>query len=144
VVYGDNLSGVFTKSVTDAANYILTPLTGGKPGQFRVTSITEKAGKVKGTEDVTITFNGGKLIKGGNFLFTILAANAGNAAGVQDLAENGMQGAFTGKLPSGNGANGTNFVAELTAFHNQVRPPASLVATTVVKKAVAHPKGPKK
>ena len=61
-----------------------------------------------------MTFNGGAIIKGGFHLFTIRDSSNGNSS-VRDLAENHLDGAFYGSFPSGNGINGSDFVAELQA-----------------------------
>ena len=64
-----------------------------------------------------MTFNGGAIIKGGFHLFTIRDSSNGNSS-VRDLAETHLDGAFYGSFPSGNGINGSDFVAELQAVHN--------------------------
>ena len=49
---------------------------------------------------------------------------------MQDLAENHLDGVFFGSFPSGNGINGSDFVAELQAFHNKVFAPQTIIGTS--------------
>ena len=78
--------------------------------------------------DVAVTFNGGETIRGGFYLFTIRDSTNGNSS-VQDLAENHLDGVFYGSFPSGNGINGSDFVAELQAYHNKVFAPQTIIGT---------------
>ena len=48
---------------------------------------------------------------------------------MQDLAENHLDGEFYGSFPSGNGINGSDFVAELQAYHNKVFAPQTIIGT---------------
>ena len=48
---------------------------------------------------------------------------------MQDLAENHLDGVFYGSFPSGNGINGSDFVAELQAIHNKVFSPQTIIGT---------------
>ena len=50
---------------------------------------------------------------------------------MQDLAENHLDGVFYGSFPSGNGINGSDFVAELQAFHNKVFAPQTIIGTAI-------------
>ncbi len=79
--------------------------------------------------DVAVTFNGGAIIQGGFYLFTIRDSSNGNSS-VQDLAENHLDGVFYGSFPSGNGINGSDFVAELQAIHNKVFSPQTIIGTS--------------
>ena len=81
-----------------------------------------------GSYDVVVTFNSGKPIKGGFYLFTIRDSSNGDSS-VQDLAENHLDGVFYGSFPSGNGINGSDFVAELDAFHNKIFAPQTIIGT---------------
>ena len=76
-----------------------------------------------------MTFNSGKPIKGGFYLFTIRDSSNGNSS-VQDNAENHLDGVFYGTFPSGNGINGSDFVAELDAYHDKVFAPQTIVGTS--------------
>ena len=60
--------------------------------------------------------------------FTIRDSSNGNSS-VQDIAENHLDGVFYGKFPSGNGINGSDFVAELDAYHAKVFAPQTIVGT---------------
>jgi hypothetical protein len=75
-----------------------------------------------------VTFNSGKILQGGFYLFTIRDTSSGDSS-VQDLAENHLDGEFFGSFPSGNGVNGGDFVAELQAVHNKVFAPQTIVGT---------------
>jgi hypothetical protein len=68
------------------------------------------------------------MIRGGFYLFTIRDSSNGNSS-VQDRAENHLDGVFYGSFPSGNGINGSDFVAEIDAFHNKVFAPQTIVGT---------------
>ena len=48
---------------------------------------------------------------------------------MQDLAENHLDGVFYGSFPSGNGINGSDFVAELYGYHNKIFAPQTIVGT---------------
>ena len=48
---------------------------------------------------------------------------------MQDLAENHLDGVFYGSFPSGNGINGSDFVAELQAYHDKVFAPQTIIGT---------------
>ena len=72
--------------------------------------------------DVAVMFNGGAIIQGGFYLFTIRDSSNGNSS-VQDLAENHLDGEFYGSFPSGNGINGSDFVAEIQGYHNKIFAP---------------------
>jgi hypothetical protein len=75
-----------------------------------------------------VTFNSGAPIKGGYYLFTIRDSSDGNSS-VQDLAENHLDGEFFGSFPSGNGINGSDFVAELEAVHGKIFAPQTIIGT---------------
>jgi hypothetical protein len=126
VSFGDDLAGLLASTLGDANNYQLTrPHT--RPGHFLVTGLSTTPGGGSGPQDVTVLLNGGRSIKGGRFTFTIRSAAPGNVSGVSDLAGNPLDGEFYGTFPSGNGRPGGDFVAQLEAFHNVVKPPATLV-----------------
>ena len=78
--------------------------------------------------DVAVTFNSGAEIKGGYYLFTIRDSSNGNSS-VQDLAGNHLDGVFYGSFPSGNGINGSDFVAELEGYHNKIFAPQTIIGT---------------
>ena len=85
-------------------------------------------GVAAGSYDVAVTFNGGAMIKGGFYLFTIRDSSNGDSS-VQDLAENHLDGVFYGSFPSGNGINGSDFVAELQGYHNKIFAPQTIIGT---------------
>jgi hypothetical protein len=124
-------SGVWLNSILDAANYQLSKVHSEQnvPGKFVVTNITATPDPtIPFAYDVAVTFNRGRVLKGGFYLFTIRDTSSGRAS-VQDKAENHLDGEFYGTFPSGNGINGGDFVAELQAFHNKVFAPQSIIGT---------------
>jgi len=123
-------SGVSISSLLNSANYELTKVHANKayPGKWIVTNVTETAGAAAGSYDVAVTFNNGNPIRGGFYLFTIRDSSNGNSS-VQDMAENHLDGVFTGSFPSGNGVNGSDFVAELSGYHNKIFAPQTIVGT---------------
>ena len=99
------------------------------PGKWVVTNVTATPDPtIPYAYDVAVTFNGGASIRGGFYLFTIRDSSNGNSS-VQDLAENHLDGVFYGSFPSGNGINGSDFVAELQAIHNKVFAPQTIIGT---------------
>jgi hypothetical protein len=128
---GSAPAGVWVTSLLDSSNYLLTKVHANKtfPGKFNVTNVTAAADPtIPFAYDVAVTFNGGKIIHGGFYLFTIRDSSSGNSS-VQDRAENHLDGVFYGSFPSGNGINGSDFVAEIDAFHNKVFAPQTIVGT---------------
>ncbi len=124
-------SGVWVNTLLDSSNYLLTKVHANKayPGKWIVTNVTATPGAAAGSYDVAVTFNSGKPIKGGFYLFTIRDSSNGNSS-VQDNAENHLDGVFYGTFPSGNGINGSDFVAELDAYHDKVFAAQSIVGTS--------------
>ena len=57
------------------------------------------------------------------------ATRATATSSVQDLAENHLDGVFYGSFPSGNGINGSDFIAELQAYHDKVFAPQTIIGT---------------
>jgi hypothetical protein len=129
---GSTPAGVWVNSLLDSSNYLLTKVHANRTftGQFLVTNVTTTPDPtIPHAFDVAVTFNGGKSIRGGFYLFTIRDASNGNSS-VQDLAENHLDGVFYGSFPSGNGINGSDFVAELQSFHNKVFAPQTIIGTS--------------
>ncbi len=128
---GQAPSGVWLNSLVNSANYLLTKVQAGKvvPARFIATDIAvTRDPTIPFAYDVDVTFNGANIIKGGNYLFTIRGASDGNSS-VEDRAGNQLEGVFYGSFPSGNGINGSDFVAELEAIHNKVFAPQTVVGT---------------
>ena len=123
-------SGVELSTLLNSANYLLTKVHANKayPGKWIVTDVTATAGPVAGSYDVAVVFNSGKQIKGGFYLFTIRDSTNGDSS-VQDLADNHLDGVFYGTFPSGNGINGSDFVAMLSGYHNKIFAPQTIVGT---------------
>jgi len=121
VTFQDNRSGLAQTTLIDGANYMLNKLVHGKPGQFLSSTITSAAAaSPTAPQQVKITFNGGRSIRGGQYLLTILSA------GITDVAGNALDGEFYGSFPSGNGTPGGNFSAGLDAIHNTVFAPSPI------------------
>jgi Bacterial Ig-like domain len=123
-------AGLDIATLLDSSNYLLTKVLANKayPGKWIVTNITATPGSAPNSEDVAVQFNGGAEIRGGYYLFTILASSNGNP-GVQDLAENELDGAFYGTFPSGSGKSGTDFVAELSGYGMKIFAPQTVIGT---------------
>ena len=123
-------SGVWLNSLLDSSNYLFTKVHANKayPGKWIVTDVSTTAGPVAGSYDVAVVLNSGKEIRGGLYLFTI-RSSSNAAASVQDLAENHLDGEFTGTFPSGNGIPGGGFVAELNGYHNKIFVPQTIIGT---------------
>ncbi|MFI5052613.1 MAG: beta strand repeat-containing protein, partial [Acidimicrobiales bacterium] len=67
-------SGVWVNTLLDSSNYLLTKVHANKayPGKWVVTNVTETPDPtIPFAYDVAVTFNGGAIIKGGYYLFTI-------------------------------------------------------------------------
>jgi hypothetical protein len=128
---GSAPSGVWVNTLLDSSNYLFTKVHANKayPGKWVVTNVTATPDPtIPYAYDVAVTLNGGAAIKGGYYLFTIRDSSNGNSS-VQDLAENHLDGVFYGSFPSGNGINGSDFVAELQAVHNKVFAPQTIIGT---------------
>ena len=128
---GATPSGVWVNTLLDSSNYLLTKVHANKafPGKWYVSNVTATADPtIANAYDVAVTFNGGATIRGGFYLFTIRDSSNGDSS-VQDLAENHLDGHFYGSFPSGNGINGSDFVAELQAYHNKVFAPQTIIGT---------------
>jgi len=128
---GSAPAGVWVNSLLDSSNYLLTKVHANKayPGKWVVTNVKATPDPViPYAFDVAVTFNGGAIIQGGFYLFTIRDSSDGNSS-VQDLAENHLDGEFFGSFPSGNGKSGSDFVAELEAYHNKVFAPQTIIGT---------------
>jgi hypothetical protein len=128
---GATQSGVWVNTLLDSSNYLLSKVHPQKnfPGHYYVSNVTATPDPtIANAYDVAVTFNGGSPRRGGYYLFTIRDSSNGNSS-VQDLAENHLDGVFYGSFPSGNGINGSDFVAELQAVHNKVFAPQTIIGT---------------
>ncbi len=127
---GADPSGVAVSTLLDSSNYLFTKVHANKayPGKWIVTNVSVTAGAVAGSYDVAVVFNGGRSIRGGFYLFTIRDSSNGDSS-VQDMAENHLDGHFYGSFPSGNGRNGSDFVAELDGYHNKIFAPQTIIGT---------------
>jgi hypothetical protein len=99
------------------------------PGRYFVSNVTVAPDPaIANAYDVAVTFNAGRTLRGGFYLFQIRDSSNGDSS-VQDLAENHLDGVFYGSFPSGNGINGSDFIAELQAYHNKVFAPQTIIGT---------------
>jgi hypothetical protein len=115
----DNLSGLDQTTVADASNYHLTRQNSKK--LFLVNNINIDPTSSR-TDDVVLTFNDGRQIRGGSYTFTVFGQDA-----IKDIAGNKLDGVFYGFLPSGNNHPGSNFVAQLDAIHHRVLGPKTVI-----------------
>jgi hypothetical protein len=125
-------SGIWVNTLLDSSNYLFTKVHPQKdfPGKWIVTNVTATPDpSLPNAFDVAVTINAGHVIRGGFYLFTIRDSSNGNSS-VQDLAENHLDGVFYGGFPSGNGINGSDFVAELQAYHFKVFAPQTIIGTS--------------
>jgi hypothetical protein len=130
-------SGVWVNTLLDSSNYLLTKVHANKafPGKWVVTNVTATPDPtIPFAYGVAVTFNGGAILRGGFYLFTIRDSSNGKSS-VQDRAENHLDGVFYGSFPSGNGINGSDFVAELQAYHNKVFAPQTIIGTASARNA---------
>ncbi|WP_422926635.1 PKD domain-containing protein [Singulisphaera sp. PoT] len=128
---GSAPSGVWLNTMLDSSNYLLTKVHANKtfPGNYKVTNVTATPDPtIPFAYDVAVTINGGRALRGGFYLFTIRDSSNGNSS-VQDRAQNHLDGVFYGSFSSGNSRNGSDFVAELDAYHDKVFAPQTLVGT---------------
>jgi hypothetical protein len=117
VVLSDTGTGVDPTSATKLANYtIVPPLTIAGGSAQAVVPHPSIAGFYSSATAATVTFSLGKgaRVPRGRYIFQI------SSGGVTDLAGNALDGEFSGRFPSGNGAPGGNFIAGLI---NNVAPP---------------------
>ena len=128
---GSAPSGVWVNSLLDSSNYELTKVHPQKnfPGKYFVSNVTATPDPtIPFAYDVAVTFNAGETIRGGYYLMRIRDSSNGDSS-VQDLAENHLDGVFYGSFPSGNGINGSDFVAELQGYHNKIFAPQTIIGT---------------
>ena len=126
---GSAPSGVWVNTLLDSSNYLLTKVHPQKnfPGKYYVTNVTATPDPtLPFAYDVAVTFRAGETIRGGYYLMRIRDSSNGDSS-VQDLAENHLDGVFYGSFPSGNGINGSDFVAELQAYHDKVFAPQTII-----------------
>jgi hypothetical protein len=129
ITFQDDRSGMLTQSLLDAANYTFNRRHTRLPGTYIVTNLTLSGGSSPTSpQTVDVQINGGRPLRGGFFFITVHAASVLRPSGVQDLAGNALDGEFYGPgTASGNGVPGGDFVANLTAIHNTVKPPQTII-----------------
>ena len=125
VTFQDDRSGLDQRTVVDAANYSFSKRHTRTPGTYKVNVISATPSSATGLEQVVLTINDARQLRGGIYTLTILSASAGN--GIRDVAGNALDGEFYGFFPSGNNVAGGNFVAELDAIHRRIFAPNTLI-----------------
>ena len=108
----------------DAANYQLTKLHTLR-GRYLVNVISATPSGPTGPENVVLTINDGRQLRGGIYTFTVFSGSG--ATGIRDVAGNALDGEFYGFFPSGNNIPGGNFVAGLNAVHHTIFAPKTLI-----------------
>ena len=108
LTFQDSLSGLDQAEVIDAANYQLTKLHTIR-GTYVVNVISATPNGPTGPENVVLTINDGRQLRGGIYYFTVFSG--AGATGIRDVAGNALDGEFYGFFPSGNNIPGGNFVA---------------------------------
>lgn len=121
VVFQDALSGLYLPSLSNPSNYVVT-----FPHKLRGQSFTLQSGTPSAISGFytsafaeSIVIGGTHPVPMGRYGFKILSA------GIIDRAGNALDGEFTGRVPSGNGVAGGDFVASLSAHRQRatkVRP----------------------
>ncbi len=135
VYFQDNLAGMSLPALSNGASYQLSarPLNNRIPVRKMIvpTSVTVIAGATPtSVDEAVVVFNHGKALNPGHYTVQVLAA------GMFDVAGNLLAGRFYGSYPTGNGAPGTNYVAQFTAF------PARTLAAFPFQAGYARPKMP--
>ncbi|AGA30776.1 DUF4394 domain-containing protein [Singulisphaera acidiphila] len=122
VTFQDDRSGLNQSRLVDRASYVFTGasvLGSRRNGPFLITSATTNPqGSPTDSQTIELVINNGRLIRGGQFFFTV------QSGGIEDLAGNALDGEFFGQFPSGNSQAGGNFVASLVSYHRVVVAPA--------------------
>jgi hypothetical protein len=115
VTLQDNFSGLVQSTVANPADYQLNRFVHGWIGQIIPISVTAFGlASPTAPELVRITFNGGRRIRSGKFVLTILSG------GITDVAGNALDGSVLGGYPSGITNPGVNFREGLDAGRNRV------------------------
>ena len=124
LTFQDSLSGMDQAQVIDAANYRLTKQHTIR-GTYLVNVIAATPTGPTGPENVVLTINDGRQLRGGIYTFTVFSGSY--ATGIRDLAGNALDGEFYGFFPSGNNVPGGNFVAGLNAVHHIIFAPGTII-----------------
>jgi streptogramin lyase len=114
VVIQDSGSGLYNPSIMNIYNYIILPkgsLRGGNPSG--TSSAPAISGYYSSANSMTLQFQ--IPIFAGHYLFEV------KSGGIVDQANNPLDGEFGGRLPSGNGRLGGNFIAQITVPHKAIK-----------------------
>src|SRR5262249_12365584 len=115
VVVQDAGAGLESSSLTNLANYTIVLKRGLVGSNSRTGSLGPAiAGFYSGAQSATLQFTAPP--PAGRYLFMVASG------GVIDEAGNALDGEFTGRLPSGDGRPGGNFIAQLTVLRRPSKP----------------------
>jgi streptogramin lyase len=115
VVIGDAWSGLYANSLMNPANYIIVRKRGLAGSHSQSVALTPGiSGFYTGAQSATLQFTAP--LAPGRYQFMV------KSGGVIDEAGNALDGEFTGKLPSGNGHPGGNFIVQLTVPRHRTTP----------------------
>src|SRR5262249_31747161 len=106
ITFVDQGSGLDVSSLLSASSYSVTLST--RRGQVlqTIASVLDLGpASAPGTRQIALVLNGGQRLRGSRFLLTIRSSL------IRDLAGKALDGTFRGRLPSGNGLAGSDFVA---------------------------------
>ncbi len=123
VTYQDNLSGLDYASIANSSFYHMSakPLASDVPVPKLLlpTSILITPGATPSSPEVVqVVFNNGHAVRGGRYLIEIDSGTGDT--GIQDIADNALDGNFYGVFPSGDAIPGGNFVVAIDTFHNNI------------------------
>jgi hypothetical protein len=115
VTLQDNFSGLVKSTVVNPADYQVNRFVHGWIAGILPISVTAYGlASPTAPEQVRITFNGGRPVRSGKYILTILSG------GITDVAGNALDGSVLGNYPSGITTPGVNFREGLDAARNRV------------------------
>jgi hypothetical protein len=116
VVIQDAGAGLLLQSLTNAANYTILPHRRLIGSNSQAPSLSPAiAGFYSDAESSTLQFMAP--VKSGEYLFQV------KSGGIVDQAGNALDGEFTGRLPSGDGRPGGNFIVNIAVPAKRVFKP---------------------
>ena len=123
MIFKDNLSGMNLTSLSNSAFYHISaaPLSRSvrRPRLILPTRILYAyTGVPSNPLVVRVVFNNGHPMSGGNY--EVVVDSGTGDRGIQDIAGNALDGNYYGRLPTGDGLPGGDFVATIATFHNRV------------------------
>ncbi len=135
VYFQDNLGGMSLPALSNGASYQISAKPLNNTISVRKTIVPTSVTVIDGAtptsvDEAVVVFNRGKVLNPGHYTVQVLAS------GIFDVAGNTLAGRFYGSYPTGNGAPGTNYVAQFTAY------PARTLAAYPFSAGYARPKMP--